>query len=106
MPVKILREILRNNRYRQVRIQFCSEGDGFYRDNKVYKDCVYVTPRTLEGELNYYRARYYHDRRFKNAEFRSAFYRLIETYNKHYYEKFGKGKIDSMSCVGEHYRCR
>lgn len=106
MPVKTLNRILRNNRHRQIRIQFCSEGDGYYQDNKTYRGCVYVTPRTFNGELNHYSGRYYHDNRFKNYEFRSQFYQLVELYNKHYYERYGKGKIDSMFCVGEHYRFR
>ena len=106
MPTKVLRQILRNNRYRKIRIQFCSEGDNFWRDNKRYKGCVYVTPRNLEGELYHYGGRYYHDDRFKNYEFRSMFYQLVEAYNKNHYEKYGEGKIDSMFCVGEHYRIR
>lgn len=107
MPVKVLNEILKRNRNKKIRIQFCSQGDTMYQLNKTYKDCVYVTPRyDISGELDYYNGRYYHDRRFKNYEFRSQFYRLIETYNKHHYEKYGETKIDSMFCVGEHYRIR
>lgn len=106
MPVKVLNEILRRNRYNRIQIQFCTVGDGYYRHNETYQDCVYVTPRKMDGELNYYRGRYYSDRRFKNEEFRSQFYKLVETYNKHYYEKFGKQKIDSMFSSGKHYRFR
>lgn len=106
MPVKILREILDNNRYKQVKIQFCSVGDGYYRHNEKYLGCVYVTPRTLEGELNHFKGRYYNDDRFKNHEFRSAFYKLVEMYNKDYYEKYGKLKIDPMFSSENLYRFR
>ena len=96
MVVKLLNEILRKYRFQQIKIQFVSEGDGYYRHNERYDGCVYITPRTLEGNLYPYGGRYYYDKRFKNNEFRSQFCELVRAYNKNYYEKFGKIKIDDM----------
>lgn len=106
MVVKILRKILKNNSGRRIRIQFCSVGDGYYRDNKTYKGCVYVTPKDENGKLCEYGSRYYHDDRFKNAKFRSQFYKLVDTYNINHYHQYGEEKIEPMWLAGEHYRFR
>ena len=96
MVVSVLYDIVRRYRFQQIKIQFVSHGDGYYRHNEKYDGCVYVTPRNSDGKLYPYGGRYYYDKRFKNDEFRSQFYKLVRAYNKNHYEQFGKIKVDDM----------
>lgn len=106
MPTKTLLKILRNNRFNRIKIQFVSEGDDMWRTNKTYHDCVKVTPYDSNGNLNYYRSRYYTHYGFKRSDFRSKFYNLCDAYNINYAKKYGKTKMDPLWTTEEAYTIR
>ena len=83
MIVKILNDIIdRNHLSKGIEIQYVAHKNGTYWADKVYDDCVLVTPLDKDMNKILYSSRYYHSSTFKKWTGRNSFYELVERYNK------------------------